>query len=165
MFQRLRPRLPGLDALRAQIEMVTNEIVRTQAQILAALQFKEIQREVSRIAGEVEVLQPQIASLYAAYLAQLERPQDQVFVQQPSNEIVQASVLEDGTITLESEAATLQQEDNEQFTAEAAVTAQNFFGSNTGRTVLALGVGIVLFLALGGGRSILSLVRRLRTVI
>ena len=118
-------------------------------------ELKRIELEVLRIAKEVEALKPQIAALHAAYLAKLEQPQPLAFVEQQSSE----------TITLESEAVFLNQEDNRRFTAEAVVPAQNFFRSSTGQAVLALFVGIILFFALGGWRAILSLVRRPRTVI
>ncbi len=124
-----------------------------------------IELKVLRIAQEVEALRPQVAALYVAYLAKLERPQSKALAQQSSTEVAKSNVLEDGTITFESEATTLKQEDGEQFTAEAALTAQNFFRSSAGQAVLALLVGVILFLVLGGWRVILSLVRRPRTVV
>ena len=144
-----------LDAFEAQIEVARNEIAKIQTQILAALQLKEIQQEISRIASAVEILQPKIASLYAAYLAQLESPQDQSLAQA---ELSALSILETGIATLGRNAAP--KEEGNRLAAEAAFSAQNFFGSSTGQAFLVLGMGIILFLALGGWKVVLSLMRR-----
>jgi len=144
-----------LDAFEAQIEVARNEIAKIQTQILAALQLKEIQQEISRIASAVEILQPKIASLYAAYLAQLESPQDQSLAQA---ELSALSILETGIATLGRNAAP--KEEGNRLAAEVAFSAQNFFRSSTGQSFLVLGMGIILFLALGGWKVVLSLMRR-----
>lgn len=151
-----------LNVLKVQIEILENEIAKTQAEILAILQLERIEYQVSRIAQKVEELRPQVALVYTAYLAQLEQAQDKVLVQQSDDEVAQLSVLEDGSLTLESGTTILTQEAGGEFTAEAAssLSLQSFFRSSTGQAVLALGGGIILFLVLGGGGAILSLVRR-----
>ena len=148
-----------LNNLQAQIEIVENKIAKIQVQILAARQLDYIEQGILSIAKEVQKLQPQIASLHAAYLAQLEQAQDKVLAEQLD--------LEDGTFTLKSGITILGQENGNQFIAEVAssLSPQSFFRSSTGQAMLALGTGVVLFLVLGGGKAILSLLRRPKAII
>lgn len=153
-----------LDALQAQIALLTKEIARTQAQILTALQLKRIEREVSRIVKEVEELQPNIASLHVAPLTQLEIPQDPRLAQeQQADKLSQFNFLEAGALSLAEESAPKGEQDR--MSAAAAATAKNFFVSGTGQALLVFGAGIALFLVLGGWRVVLSLVRRERAPI
>lgn len=154
-----------LGSVQVQIEIVESEIAMIQVQIAAVLKLDRIEQGILSIAKEVQKLQPQIANLHAVYLAQLKVPQDRSLVQE--QDLLSLSVLNTGTITLESGTIILNQEKGNQLTAEAAssLSVQSFFRSSTGQAALALGVGVVLFLVLGGGGAILSLVRPPKTII
>jgi len=149
--------------LKASIDVLSQHIAFLTETIR---KLEVIEQEVSRIAEEVEVLKPQVATLYGAYLAEREQPQDRGLAQEKAqDEIAQFSVLKDGTIILSQEPLSQERQGDEQFTAEVASPTQNFFASGTGQAALTFGVGIILFLALGGWKVVLSLVRRERTVV
>ncbi|MDP4007320.1 MAG: prenyltransferase/squalene oxidase repeat-containing protein [bacterium] len=119
--------------------------------------LQEIEQEVNRIALEVEALKPQVAALYTAYLAQKEQENALALTPLPEREeSVQLGVLGNGTITFKEERIPEEGQKKVQFTAEAAGTVQDFFSSGPGQAILFFGVGIALFLVLGGWKVVLS---------
>tara|TARA_Y100000310_G_C20688913_1_gene820930 strand:+ start:2469 stop:4241 length:1773 start_codon:yes stop_codon:yes gene_type:complete len=145
-----------IDALGASLDAVAERI--SQIAVLAenTKKLESIEQQLSHIAAEIEALRPQAAVVYSVYVAQLE---------QPTQQVAQFNVLDEGIVAAAQDSVSQEEKGDEQFTAEAAGTARNFFASSNGQAALVLLVGIVLFLALGGWRIVLSLGARKRTAV